>query len=133
MPNVTFLPDSITVSIPEGELLLEAARLAGLSVETPCGGRGTCGKCLCRITDGAVDSPPNAALGTEMREKGWVLICQARVKAENVTVSTFYDKEAEQGRFYDYKEDFSAVDKALLPDLSNIDFIVKTAKITVVT
>lgn len=49
--TVRFLPSGKTVSA-DGGTVLDAARRAGVAVESPCGGRGTCGKCLVEI-DGA--------------------------------------------------------------------------------
>ncbi len=48
MPNVTvtFLPEGISVPIPRGHTLLQAQIAAGLHPDAPCGGNGTCGKCL---------------------------------------------------------------------------------------
>lgn len=43
--TVTFLPENITLSVPPATTVLEAQRLAGLSPDAPCGGRGTCKKC----------------------------------------------------------------------------------------
>ena len=44
--HVTFLPQTITVSVPAGTPLLQAQRDAGLRPDAPCAGHGTCGKCL---------------------------------------------------------------------------------------
>ena len=53
MIKVSFLPANITVESAEGSSLLEAARAAGVYVETPCGGKGTRQKCEVKIiTDG---------------------------------------------------------------------------------
>ncbi|MCL2759244.1 MAG: ASKHA domain-containing protein [Treponema sp.] len=68
MPKITFLPDNIAVEKPECSSLLEAARNAGVFVETPCGGNGTCQKCLVVIN------------GKQ------VLICQTAVPGEDITV-----------------------------------------------
>ena len=40
-----FQPDGITYINKEKETVLDAARKAGVLVESPCGGNGTCGKC----------------------------------------------------------------------------------------
>ena len=72
MPKITFLPDNIEIERPAGSSLLEAARLAGVFVETPCGGKGTCQKCRVRIT----------ANGEQ-----YALLCQAAVPDEAVTVA----------------------------------------------
>ena len=44
--TVTFLPDDRSIAVPEGTSLLQAQILAELRPDAPCGGRGTCGKCL---------------------------------------------------------------------------------------
>ena len=43
--RVVFKPDGREISIHQGATLLEAARQAGIILTTPCGGKGTCGKC----------------------------------------------------------------------------------------
>jgi len=45
MPQVRFLPMEASVQVPQGTRLTEAARLAGIGLSAPCGGRGSCGKC----------------------------------------------------------------------------------------
>ena len=49
MIQVTFLPDNITVMAEPGITLLQAQTQAGLRPDAPCGGNGTCGKCLVHI------------------------------------------------------------------------------------
>jgi uncharacterized 2Fe-2S/4Fe-4S cluster protein (DUF4445 family) len=50
--KVTFQPSGRSVFALPGTLLLEAAGRAGVALQTPCGGRGTCGKCRVRIASG---------------------------------------------------------------------------------
>ena len=83
MPEITFLPDRITVELSEGALILEGARLAGVFVETPCGGKGTCAKCIVRIVSGEVDFLNKTGLDTS---DGSVLICQTTILNEPVVV-----------------------------------------------
>lgn len=45
MSQVTFNPDNITIYVEPGTTILEAARRAGVNIESPCNGAGTCGKC----------------------------------------------------------------------------------------
>ena len=47
--TLTVLPQGRTLTVRHGETLLEALRAVGLPVEAPCGGQGTCGKCLVRV------------------------------------------------------------------------------------
>lgn len=49
---VTFPEDAVSISVTAGTTVLAAAIAAGLKPDAPCGGRGTCGKCLVRITAG---------------------------------------------------------------------------------
>lgn len=76
--RVTFLPQRITVEVPEGTTILEAANQAGLDIPAPCGGQGRCGRCKVRV-EGEVDQPENAHLAAEERAEGLVLACQARL------------------------------------------------------
>lgn len=47
--RVVFKPDEREISIHQGATLLEAARQAGIILTTPCGGKGTCGKCALQL------------------------------------------------------------------------------------
>lgn len=47
--KVTILPMEMEVFVDEGTSLLEAQIIAGLRPDAPCGGKGTCGKCLVEI------------------------------------------------------------------------------------
>ena len=48
---VNFMPMDINLEVLEGTTLLEAQILAGLKPDAPCGGKGTCGKCLVEILE----------------------------------------------------------------------------------
>lgn len=43
--KIEFRPSGRNVYVLPGTLLIEAAGLAGIVLQTPCGGQGTCGKC----------------------------------------------------------------------------------------
>ena len=49
--TLTILPQGIKIPAYEDQILLKAIREAGLRADAPCGGAGTCGKCLA-IADG---------------------------------------------------------------------------------
>jgi len=48
MPQVRFLNEGKSADVREGGTILEAARLAGVIIGTPCGAAGNCGKCRVR-------------------------------------------------------------------------------------
>ncbi len=70
------------VSANAGDNLLELAQTAGVPIDAPCSGNGTCGKCLARIMAGTVDDIPNMHLAPEAREDNWRLLCQSSVVAD---------------------------------------------------
>jgi uncharacterized 2Fe-2S/4Fe-4S cluster protein (DUF4445 family) len=47
--TITFEPEGRQISVHRGASLLEAAGMAGIVLNTFCGGRGTCKKCLVRL------------------------------------------------------------------------------------
>jgi uncharacterized 2Fe-2S/4Fe-4S cluster protein (DUF4445 family) len=47
--RVVFEPDAREVLIHQGATLVEAASRAGIVLTTPCGGKGTCGKCAVQV------------------------------------------------------------------------------------
>jgi uncharacterized 2Fe-2S/4Fe-4S cluster protein (DUF4445 family) len=61
--TVTFEPPGVTVVVPAGTTVLEAARHGGVQLPSTCGGAGTCGDCAVRVLKGeaAPPSPSEAA------------------------------------------------------------------------
>ncbi len=49
MVQITFVRENKTIPVEEGTTVLEAEIRAGLRPDAPCGGKGSCGKCLVRI------------------------------------------------------------------------------------
>ncbi|MDR1892397.1 MAG: ASKHA domain-containing protein [Oscillospiraceae bacterium] len=132
MINITFLPADKTVSVPEGTPLLVAAKAVGIHVETPCGGKGVCGKCLVRVTVGAVDFDGGWLIGEKLTAQGFVLLCTAKVKNEDVIVLTFADINREAGKFADSLGDYSRLEPSLIPS-GAAEFLVKQTRIMVPT
>lgn len=104
MPRITYLPDGISVEVPEGTTLLEAARRCDAPVGSACGGNLACSTChlwvkkglssLSDIEEGeedildkAFDVRPTSRLG-----------CQAKVSGEDVECEI--TRESRQA-FYD--------------------------------
>ena len=57
--RVTFQPRGRVAFALPGTKMIEVAARAGLAIDTPCGGTGTCGKCRVQIVDGT--GPPTEA------------------------------------------------------------------------
>ncbi|MBI4294711.1 MAG: DUF4445 domain-containing protein [Chloroflexi bacterium] len=92
--KITFQPSQKTITVPPGTLLLDAAVKAGLSIDTPCGGQGRCGRCLVKVEEGEVSRRENPHLSASQIEQGWVLSCVARAAGDLVlTVPTGKERE----------------------------------------
>ncbi|MGL4606779.1 MAG: corrinoid activation/regeneration protein AcsV [Eubacteriaceae bacterium] len=61
------------------ENLLDAARRAGVMIDSPCNGNATCGKCKVEILEGKVETSKNRHLSQEDFDKGYVLACNSKV------------------------------------------------------
>jgi uncharacterized 2Fe-2S/4Fe-4S cluster protein (DUF4445 family) len=79
--RVVFRPDDKEILIHQGATLLDAAGQAGIILTTPCGGKGTCGKCAVQL------------LPSERQ----VLACQYHVESDLVVTVP------PQSRFYEHK------------------------------
>ncbi|MDR1570945.1 MAG: ASKHA domain-containing protein [Clostridiales Family XIII bacterium] len=83
MSRVSFVGKNVVLDVPAGTTILEAARRAGIRIESPCNGEGKCGKCRIYVEQlepaGAVLIPAgetgqNAAAG-EAGVNDYVLAC----------------------------------------------------------
>lgn len=82
--RVTFRPGVQTALVPSGTTILQAAILAGLAIEAPCAGSGTCGRCCIKASGNLY--PPSAEearlLNKQALAKGIRLACLARIASE---------------------------------------------------
>ena len=85
--RVTFYPIKKAVSVPNGITIREAAILAGIIIDAPCGGNGKCGKCKVEILDNV--PPPTDTdkkfLSELEIQKGIRLACTTQIY-KNTTV-----------------------------------------------
>ena len=73
------LPDfGSEVEVEGGKTVMEALRLAGLALESECGGRATCGACRVRFLGGApaASAEDKLLLDDDAVAQGWRLACQ---------------------------------------------------------
>lgn len=115
MPLVTFEPSGETIEVKAGTELLTAARQAGVSIDSPCGGKGTCGKCMVRIISGQVDTDSIGVLSQSSLADGFVLACKSKLKDVDVCVEVPEQIGRAFGQFTDSAEDASLVHPELLP------------------
>jgi uncharacterized 2Fe-2S/4Fe-4S cluster protein (DUF4445 family) len=72
------------VEVGPDQTILEAAKSAGVAVDSACGGQGTCGKCKVLVTLGRPGERPGDMLSREEVKQGMVLACQATVEDDLV-------------------------------------------------
>ena len=115
MPVVTFLPSGKAIEVPPDTELLDAARRAGVEIDSPCGGKGTCGKCVVRIQSGEVDSDSLGVLTQEAVAEGNVLACRTQVLDMPLIVEVPEQSARKGGKFGDDSNDVHLIRQELLP------------------
>ncbi len=84
--EIRFLPSETTTRAPEGTTIFNAANWAGLAIDSTCGGRGTCGKCKVRVTQGnaPIREADRKFISPSELEQGWRLSCRAVLHSDCV-------------------------------------------------
>jgi uncharacterized 2Fe-2S/4Fe-4S cluster protein (DUF4445 family) len=67
--------DPVLVTGSSGESALDIAKRAGVVIDAPCGGNGTCGKCRIKLLSGEVTGGKTAHITEEDVAEGWRLAC----------------------------------------------------------
>jgi uncharacterized 2Fe-2S/4Fe-4S cluster protein (DUF4445 family) len=82
--KIKFLPDEKTVDVEAGTTLMEAAQNAGVHINNLCGGKGVCGRCRVKLTNGKTraDKHSISLLSKEEILEGYVLACQTKVDSD---------------------------------------------------
>jgi uncharacterized 2Fe-2S/4Fe-4S cluster protein (DUF4445 family) len=83
--RVVFAPSFKEIAIEEGKNILEAAREAGVYVDSQCNGKGKCGKCRVRVAEGEVTpftSQESEFISPPDRELGYRLACMTRIAGD---------------------------------------------------
>lgn len=84
--KVTFQPENRVVEADSGEILLDVAALAGIYINSLCGGQGVCGKCRLKVLSGEVEFSSRGIGFLDRKEvdAGFVLACQSTLKDRDV-------------------------------------------------
>ncbi|MGI6350855.1 MAG: ASKHA domain-containing protein [Armatimonadota bacterium] len=84
--HIKFEPDNVHVRVAPGDTILAAAKAAGITLSTPCGGQGTCGRCRCQVISGTTGraEAQRDHLSEDEWARGWRLACQATVESDLV-------------------------------------------------
>ncbi len=114
MPFITFQPSGITLEVQAKTTLLDAARRAGVEIDAPCGGKGTCGNCTVRIVSGQVACESLGVLTQAEIDQGFVPTCLSSIRDSDVVIEVPDQASRFGGQFSD-DDGMALVDPALLP------------------
>jgi uncharacterized 2Fe-2S/4Fe-4S cluster protein (DUF4445 family) len=127
MLTITFLPSNSKVEVPSGTLISEAASLAGIAdLHLPCGGKGTCGRCLVELVKGEVERGISH-LDTALADKNLVMACQTHITSD-ITVRIMESREASMQVVGD--SHFLISDEHL-PDMASLTPLVRAVELKV--
>ncbi|MDS1030782.1 ASKHA domain-containing protein [Bacillota bacterium LX-D] len=116
MAKVEFCNENITVQVDEGATVLEAARQAGVTIESPCNGAGVCGKCRVKVDGKSVKNILHGnghRLSREEELEGYVLACEARIKGD-VAVKTPESHKRRYLKILDHGKSFDIIMDAFI-------------------
>ncbi len=132
MPSVRFLPSDVVVEVAPGSLIHDAAIKGGIEeLHLPCGGKGTCGRCLVEVIQGNVGSDDITA-GSVQTDKKLVLACRTKVVGD-LTVKLLQKRQTAMQVVGDshflVNDDYLPDPNALTPLYSSQTIIVPPASI----
>lgn len=87
MVSVHFLPAGRSISVPRGTTILAAARLAGVTIDSPCNGAVVCDKCAVHLPKDSlqhIEQKGAHRLSRRQQLSGLVLSCAAEVTGDIV-------------------------------------------------
>ncbi len=86
MPQVTFLPEGITVEVTEGETILDAALINEIDLCHNCGGNCVCSICHEVVEKGSEHLDPRSEEEDEMLEEVKDLHASSRLSSQTVII-----------------------------------------------
>ncbi|MBQ6582312.1 MAG: DUF4445 domain-containing protein, partial [Mogibacterium sp.] len=108
MPLITITPQNRTVPAQAGASLMDVLLAHEIHIENACGGKGLCGKCRVRITNGdpgpVTESERRLLTPAELRE-GIRLACLVSVQ-EDLTVELFHREQKHEVLTTGYQPEF---------------------------
>src|SRR5262245_59576902 len=94
MPKITFMPDQLSIDVPKGTSILEAAKKINARVGYACGGVCACSNCHVYVRQGLSSLGEKQENEEDILDKAFDvrsssrLGCQAKVEDEDVVVES---------------------------------------------
>lgn len=128
MHTVRFLPSNTEAKVSPGTLISEAAIMAGIEdMHLPCGGKGTCGRCLVEVVDGSIEYSGDTRLGKALADKNLLMACQTKVTGD-LTVRV---AEARETSMRVVGDSHFLIGEEYLPDKDSLTPLYRALKLTV--
>lgn len=103
--TIQFVSHQCSAEVESGTTILAAARQAGLVLESPCNGGGTCGKCKVKVRKEHLPQITRGEgkhhLSQEEEAEGWVLACQAKALGNIDVITTLEDQKEKNLKILD--------------------------------
>jgi len=120
--RVRFFPSGKSIKVSPNYNLRQAILDSGLTIDSSCGGVGTCGRCRVKILKGSVGSKKTKFIKEKDKKEGFVLSCLAKIESDlEVEIPAEKEKKAKIaiGRSY------AAVNESELSDVEVNPWIIK--------
>lgn len=128
MFTVKFLPSNKEIAVPTGTLISDAAIKAGIGdLHLPCGGKGTCGRCLVELIEGSVEQDKASKIDSALAEKNLVMACRSRIKGD-ITVRIAPAHEVSMRVVGD---SHLLIGEDHLPDMTSLTPLVRSIELTI--
>lgn len=80
--HVMFDPDGLSIDVPAGTTVLEAAQRAGVPIDSVCGGAGRCSRCKVLVRGGVSAAGETGQISIQKDKGGYLLACEAKVDGD---------------------------------------------------
>jgi ferredoxin len=92
--------ETYTISVPEGQTILEAAHNADIDLPSSCFS-GVCTTCAAKLLEGTVDQADGMGVSPELQAEGYALLCvsypKSNIKLESEKEEEVYHRQFGQG------------------------------------
>ena len=115
MPLITFHPSGIKIKAHAGDQLVDVIKKAGIDFDLPCGGKGTCGRCIVRLEKGKVDTDHSGKLTETEIDEGYVCACRTKILTSDAEIWIPEQVSYADEKSYTTSDDFKLIRKELFP------------------
>ena len=89
----------MSLDVTKGTTILEAAIRAGLPLKSTCGGEGTCGDCVVKISEGEYSENLSAGLPDRLNNQGYALSCRTSIEGELEVMLPQFQRQSIRAEF----------------------------------